>query len=183
MIAKRRRPPRGRTVVAASAERRTFDARTSNDQSRWPRRCRGKSGCFEVECFGSVAYARYSSSARAFHRFKICRASGKPPLFFRYLRVFHFEGGVPETRTEMAEKPMPSASDPSTRIGLFWTGEGWRRKWDESPERQAGVHYMRPTRVGRFGAFTPPRPTSTRAGAPTSPSPWRPACRSCGSPR
>ena len=31
--------------------------------------------------------------------------------------------------------------------------------------------------------FRPPRPTSMPTAAPTSPSPWRPACRSCGSPR
>src|SRR6266851_6335548 len=115
-------------------------ARTSNDQSRDQGPCRGKSRCFEIDCFASVAYAQCSSSARAFHRFKIWQGRGKSPSFFRYfnghfsspatrgpvdaastLRVFHFEGGVPETRTERAEKPMPSASEPSTRGGRLWT--------------------------------------------------------------
>ena len=35
----------------------------------------------------------------------------------------------------------------------------------------------------RHATPTPPPPASTQAAAPTSPSPWRPACRSCGSPR
>src|SRR5260221_13565354 len=34
-----------------------------------------------------------------------------------------FEGGVPDLRTERAEKPIPSASNPSTWGGLLWTGQ------------------------------------------------------------
>ena len=34
-----------------------------------------------------------------------------------------FPGGVPEMRTGRAEKPIPSASDPSTWGELLWTGE------------------------------------------------------------
>jgi hypothetical protein len=40
----------------------------------------------------------------------------------RIERDFFGQGGVPETRTERAEMPMPSASDPSARGGRFWTG-------------------------------------------------------------
>jgi len=32
------------------------------------------------------------------------------------------KGGVPEMRTGRAEKPISSASDPSTRSGRLWTG-------------------------------------------------------------
>src|SRR5205823_14186055 len=39
------------------------------------------------------------------------------------LRRFLLEGGVPEMRTGRAEKPIPSASDPSTTSGRLWTGE------------------------------------------------------------
>src|SRR5437764_6791919 len=43
---------------------------------------------------------------------------------WRYcLRRFLLEGGVPEMRTGRAEKPIPSASDPSTWSGRLWTGE------------------------------------------------------------
>src|SRR5947207_15764854 len=38
------------------------------------------------------------------------------------LRRFLLEGGVPEMRTGRAEKPIPSASNPSTRSGRLWTG-------------------------------------------------------------
>src|SRR5258708_4943653 len=33
------------------------------------------------------------------------------------------EGGVPDLRTGRAEKPIPSASDPSTCRGRLWRGE------------------------------------------------------------
>src|SRR5437763_14524846 len=39
------------------------------------------------------------------------------------LRRFLLEGGVPEMRTGRAEKPIPSASNPSTWSGRLWTGE------------------------------------------------------------
>ena len=37
-------------------------------------------------------------------------------------RCVFLEMGVPETWTERAEMPMPPASDPSNRVGRFWTG-------------------------------------------------------------
>src|SRR5205814_1162542 len=36
---------------------------------------------------------------------------------------FFSTGGVPEMRTGRAEKPIPSASNPSTWSGRLWTGE------------------------------------------------------------
>src|SRR6266851_7625344 len=66
-----------------------------------------------------------------------CKGEGVPHYFSIFLmespsatpeilwpcrpRIF-FERGVPDSRTEGAEMPMPSASDPSTGGGRLWTG-------------------------------------------------------------
>src|SRR5229473_2135559 len=56
-------------------------------------------------------------------RFRRVCAVGATPLSPRLdFPLAHFEGGVPDLRTERAEKPISPASDPSTWRGRFWTG-------------------------------------------------------------
>src|SRR5713226_96823 len=74
------------------------------------------------------------------------RWTQQAPLVF-----FISRGGVPESRTGRAEKPMPSASDPSTRSGRLWTGD--RRKRDVTARTPRAV--PRPSRSRRRGP--PPR--------------------------
>src|SRR6266481_10031383 len=75
-----------------------------------------------------------SRGPRVFHFCSEARVSAvsatplpPPPLFSRSLELgeellARVEGGVPDLRTERAEKPASPASDPSTGRGLLWTG-------------------------------------------------------------
>ena len=60
-------------------------------------------------------------------RYPLCRVAMPPrdvahPATLSPHRCVFLEMGVPETWTERAEMPMPPASDPSNRVGRFWTG-------------------------------------------------------------
>src|SRR5256886_15508543 len=64
------------------------------------------------------------------------------------LRRFLLEGGVPEMRTGRAEKPIPSASNPSTWGGRLWTG---------GRSHQATKTTPRSSRRGKRGGYAAPR--------------------------
>src|SRR5882724_7841786 len=54
--------------------------------------------------------------------------------------VISFEGVVPDLRTMRAERPMPSASDPSTGSGRVWTVIALRRRPAKVPAPRGRDH-------------------------------------------